>query len=158
MLLARRDTREKLGVPMDGLPTRVRALLDEIQQSLLERALAFRDEHTQRVATYDEFKEIMEGRPGFVIAPVVRRGGVRSADQDRHAGDDPQHADRRRRAVRPLHPLRQRRAERSLVREVLLIGCGARHVPGTAETFKDTSALFDPRCQARAWHRRTNRG
>lgn len=69
VLLARRDTREKLGVPMAGLPGRVGELLEEIQKNLFERALQFRDEHTQRVATYDEFKQIMEGRPGFVIAP-----------------------------------------------------------------------------------------
>jgi len=69
VLLARRDTREKLSVPMDGLPGRVRSLLDEMQASLLERALAFREAHTHRVATYAEFKDIMEGRPGFVIAP-----------------------------------------------------------------------------------------
>jgi prolyl-tRNA synthetase len=69
VLLARRDTREKLSVPMDGLPGRVRALLDEMQASLLDRALAFREAHTHRVATYAEFKDIMEGRPGFVIAP-----------------------------------------------------------------------------------------
>ena len=29
----------------------------------------FRDTHTSRTASYDEFKQIMEGRPGFVIAP-----------------------------------------------------------------------------------------
>src|ERR1700675_4535799 len=69
VLVARRDTREKLGVPMDGLVDHVRQLLDAVQKNLLERALAFRDEHTQRVATYEEFKAAMEGRPGFVIAP-----------------------------------------------------------------------------------------
>jgi prolyl-tRNA synthetase len=69
VLLARRDTREKLGVPMDGLASRVRALLDEIQASLLARALQFREEHTQRADDYETFKTIMEGRPGFVIAP-----------------------------------------------------------------------------------------
>jgi prolyl-tRNA synthetase len=69
VLLARRDTREKLSVPMDGLPARVRALLDEMQAGLFERALAFREAHTHRVTTYAEFKDIMEGRPGFVIAP-----------------------------------------------------------------------------------------
>src|SRR5256885_1299973 len=63
VLVARRDTREKLGVPMDGLVERIRALLDEIQQNLLARALAFRDEHTQRADTYDMFKQAMEGRP-----------------------------------------------------------------------------------------------
>ncbi len=69
VLIARRDTREKIGVPMDGLAARVRELLADVQRSLLERALAFREERTQRVATYDAFKQAMEGRPGFVIAP-----------------------------------------------------------------------------------------
>jgi len=69
VLIARRDTREKLGVPMEGLAARVRELLDAVQQNLFDRALAFREEHTQRVATYDEFKAAMEGRPGFIIAP-----------------------------------------------------------------------------------------
>jgi prolyl-tRNA synthetase len=68
VVLARRDTREKAAAPMAGLADTVRALLDDIQRSLLERALAFRDEHTQRVDTYDEFKQVLDGRPGFVIA------------------------------------------------------------------------------------------
>jgi prolyl-tRNA synthetase len=69
VLIVRRDTREKAGVPMAGLSGRVRELLDAVQKNLFERAVAFRDDHTQRVATYDEFKAAMEGRPGFVIAP-----------------------------------------------------------------------------------------
>ena len=68
VVLARRDTRDKLPTPMDGLPGRVVALLDEIQQSLLDRARAFRDEHTARAGTWSEFREVMEGRPGFVVA------------------------------------------------------------------------------------------
>jgi prolyl-tRNA synthetase len=68
VVLARRDTREKAGVAMDGLVDRVRGLLDEIQRNLLERARAFREEHTQRVATYGQFKEMLEGRPGFIVA------------------------------------------------------------------------------------------
>src|SRR4029077_9177102 len=69
VLIARRDTREKLGVPMDGLAARVRELLLDVQRTLLERARTFRDEHTQSVQDYDAFKAAMEGRPGFVIAP-----------------------------------------------------------------------------------------
>ena len=69
VLIARRDTREKIGVPMEGLAARIRELLDAVQKNLFERALAFQGEHTQRVATYDAFKAAMEGRPGFVIAP-----------------------------------------------------------------------------------------
>ena len=69
VMVARRDTREKQSLPMEGLADQLRMLLDAIQQGLFERALAFRDEHTQRVASYDEFKQVLEGRPGFVIAP-----------------------------------------------------------------------------------------
>jgi prolyl-tRNA synthetase len=66
---ARRDTREKAGVPMDGLAPRVIEILDDIQRNLFERAVRFREEHTQRVDSYDAFKAAMDGRPGFVIAP-----------------------------------------------------------------------------------------
>src|SRR6185295_16561618 len=54
---ARRDTREKAGVPMDGLVVRVGGMLDEIQRNLLERAVRFLEEHTQRVDSYAAFKE-----------------------------------------------------------------------------------------------------
>jgi prolyl-tRNA synthetase len=69
VLTARRDTREKAGVPMDGLAIRVAEILADIQRNLLERAITFREEHTQRVDSYDAFKAAMDGRPGFVIAP-----------------------------------------------------------------------------------------
>jgi prolyl-tRNA synthetase len=68
VLLARRDTREKLPVPMAGIAGAVTRLLDEIQAFLYQRALTFREEHTQRVSSYEEFRQVMEGRPGFVIA------------------------------------------------------------------------------------------
>jgi prolyl-tRNA synthetase len=66
---ARRDTRAKQSLPMDGLAERVSALLDEIQTGLLERARAYREGHTTATTSYDEFTSIMEGRPGFVQAP-----------------------------------------------------------------------------------------
>jgi prolyl-tRNA synthetase len=68
VLIARRDTREKLSIPMDGLAVPVRELLDAIQRNLLEKAMQFRGDHTQRVDSYESFKQTMEGRPGFVIA------------------------------------------------------------------------------------------
>jgi prolyl-tRNA synthetase len=67
VMLARRDTRAKLPTPIEGLAGTIAGLLEEIQKSLYDRALRFREEHTQRVSTYDEFKQIMEGRPGFVV-------------------------------------------------------------------------------------------
>jgi prolyl-tRNA synthetase len=69
VLVARRDTREKQSLPMEGIAGQLLGLLEAIQQGLFERAVAFRDDHTRRVESYDEFKQVMEGRPGFVIAP-----------------------------------------------------------------------------------------
>jgi prolyl-tRNA synthetase len=69
VVLARRDTREKSFVPMDGLGAHAEALLTTIQRALYDRALQFREQHTVEADTYAEFKAIMEGRPGFVIAP-----------------------------------------------------------------------------------------
>jgi prolyl-tRNA synthetase len=68
VLLARRDTREKLPTPMDGLMATIVSLLETIQKNLFDRALKYRIDHTQRVSTYDDFKSLMEGRPGFLIA------------------------------------------------------------------------------------------
>ncbi|MGH9202884.1 MAG: proline--tRNA ligase, partial [Vicinamibacterales bacterium] len=64
---ARRDTRAKASLPMDGLAQTIHRLLDEIQRALLDRARQFRDDHTSSADTYEAFKESMEGRPGFVI-------------------------------------------------------------------------------------------
>src|SRR5690349_6697520 len=55
VFVARRDTREKQAIPMDGLPQRIAQLLDEIQGNLLERARAFREDHTQSADSYDQF-------------------------------------------------------------------------------------------------------
>jgi prolyl-tRNA synthetase len=69
VMLARRDTREKSSAAMDGLAAHVVGMLESIQRALFARALAFRDEHTTHSDSYDEFKQIMEGRPGFVVSP-----------------------------------------------------------------------------------------
>jgi prolyl-tRNA synthetase len=68
VMVARRDTREKSSLPIDGIDTAVPRLLNELQQALYDRALKFREDHTQRVSSYEQFKQVMEGRPGFVIA------------------------------------------------------------------------------------------
>jgi len=73
VVLVRRDTREKLPTPMAALPTRVPELLEAIQANLLARAIRFRDEHTVRTSSRADFAEILEGRPGFVIAPWCGR-------------------------------------------------------------------------------------
>lgn len=70
VVLARRDTKEKLSVPQDQLVERVPALLDEIQKNLFERAKKFRDDNTVELSDYEKFKEFMEGEGsrGFVRA------------------------------------------------------------------------------------------
>jgi len=65
---ARRDTREKAALPMADLTTTVKTLLQAIQDNLLARARAYREEHTTEVSTWAEFTAAMEGRPGFLIA------------------------------------------------------------------------------------------
>ncbi len=79
VVLARRDTREKSFTPMEGLAAHVEQLLVTIQQALLDRAVQFRTEHTSETDSYDEFKQIMDGRPGFVISPWCGSGECEAA-------------------------------------------------------------------------------
>jgi prolyl-tRNA synthetase len=59
---------------MDGLVSSIQQVLDDIQRAMLDKAREFRDSHTTRTTSYDEFKQIMEGRPGFVISPWCESG------------------------------------------------------------------------------------
>jgi prolyl-tRNA synthetase len=67
-VLVRRDSREKAFTPLAGTPARVKELLDSIQRDLLARARTFVAENTTRVSSWDEFRQIMAGRRGFLIA------------------------------------------------------------------------------------------
>jgi prolyl-tRNA synthetase len=67
-VLVRRDTREKTPVPLAGIGAAARDLLDRLQSDLLERARRFVAENTTRVKTYDEFKEVMAAKRGFIVA------------------------------------------------------------------------------------------
>ncbi|RYY84556.1 MAG: proline--tRNA ligase [Chitinophagaceae bacterium] len=66
--LARRDTKEKTTVPLEGLVERISALLVEIQANMFQRAKAYRDEHITRVDTWEEFERTLEEKTGFVAA------------------------------------------------------------------------------------------
>ncbi len=71
-VLVRRDVVGKEGkefVPRNALPVRLRALLEEIQESMLAQATEFREANTRRVESYGELKEIIEEKRGFVLAP-----------------------------------------------------------------------------------------
>jgi prolyl-tRNA synthetase len=66
--LARRDTLSKDFVPMEGLEMKILDLLDEIQQALFNRAFKYREENTRKVNTWDEFKDVLENKAGFISA------------------------------------------------------------------------------------------
>jgi prolyl-tRNA synthetase len=66
--LARRDTKEKTAISLDGLTETVAALLLEIQSNLLQRATAYRDAHITSVDTWDEFINVLDNKTGFVLA------------------------------------------------------------------------------------------
>ena len=66
--LARRDTLTKEIVSLDDLEGKISGLMTEIQESLFARALDFRDSHITEVDTFEEFKEVLENKTGFISA------------------------------------------------------------------------------------------
>jgi prolyl-tRNA synthetase len=66
--LARRDTKEKQSVSVDGLPERIVQLLAEVQQAMYNKALAYRNEHITPVNSWDEFVKTLNEKGGFVSA------------------------------------------------------------------------------------------
>ncbi|NQY29836.1 MAG: proline--tRNA ligase [Flavobacteriaceae bacterium] len=66
--IARRDTKEKSLQNIDGIGTHVNDLLNEIQDSLFNKAVSFRDTHTTEVTTFEEFKDILDTKGGFISA------------------------------------------------------------------------------------------
>lgn len=62
-ILARRDRpgkEGKISASLAGLPATIQELLTEIQQSLHDKALAFRKSHTHDAKTYHELKQAVE--------------------------------------------------------------------------------------------------
>ncbi|MFW5955279.1 MAG: proline--tRNA ligase [Rhodothermales bacterium] len=66
--VARRDSREKETIPQEGIGAAIQTLLNSIQVNLYERALSFREANTTPVDSYDEFKEVLKDKGGFVLA------------------------------------------------------------------------------------------
>ena len=64
--LARRDTQTKETVAQEGLAGTIVQLLDTIQENIYQKALDFRTSHYTEVNSYDEFKEVLEGKGGFI--------------------------------------------------------------------------------------------
>lgn len=67
-VIVRRDTREKIVADLSELSGKVAEVLETMQKEMLERARAHRDAHTYEARSYEEFKDIMANKPGFVKA------------------------------------------------------------------------------------------
>ena len=67
-VIVRRDTREKYVVSFEELAAKVQEVLDTMQKDMLERARAHRDAHTYVATNYEEFKDTINNKPGFVKA------------------------------------------------------------------------------------------
>jgi prolyl-tRNA synthetase len=66
--LARRDTLTKEIVKREGLGDVLEDLLIQIQDNLFRKAELFRDDHITKVDNFDQFKEVLEQKGGFISA------------------------------------------------------------------------------------------
>lgn len=66
--VARRDTKAKTSVPVEGIATYTMTLLEDIQNNLFNRAKAFRDERITVVDNFEDFKTALEEKGGFISA------------------------------------------------------------------------------------------
>ncbi|MBQ0147551.1 MAG: proline--tRNA ligase [Flavobacteriaceae bacterium] len=66
--VARRDTLEKQFIVLDEVVDKTEALLEDIQNNLYQKAFDYRTEHTTEVQTFEEFKEVLENKGGFISA------------------------------------------------------------------------------------------
>jgi prolyl-tRNA synthetase len=66
--LARRDTREKQTVNQEGLEIYIPQLLEDIQNNIYKKAFDFRADHITPANSYEEFKELLDGKAGFISA------------------------------------------------------------------------------------------
>ena len=66
--VARRDTKEKESIALDDCVSHVHGLMTTIQDNLLARAKQFRSDRTTTVDTFDEFKQVLEEKGGFIYA------------------------------------------------------------------------------------------
>jgi prolyl-tRNA synthetase len=66
--IARRDTKEKYSVSLTHIDKTIEALLDTIQHDIFQKALNYRNDHITPANTYQEFKELLDGKAGFIAA------------------------------------------------------------------------------------------
>ncbi|HXO78054.1 MAG TPA: proline--tRNA ligase [Puia sp.] len=81
--VARRDTKEKKTVSLDGLPEYVKTLLADIQQSMYNKAKAYRDSHITNADTMEEFERLLDEKGGFILAHWDGTAATEEAIKDR---------------------------------------------------------------------------
>lgn len=68
VVLVRRDTGEKLQVPLAGLDSEIKRLLSEIQAHLLTKARRHLNNHSKEIIAFEDFKQHFAEKAGFVKA------------------------------------------------------------------------------------------
>ena len=65
-VIVRRDTREKIIVPIDELPVRLGEVLEEMQKDMYDKAKAHLERNTHVAHNWDEFQELLNTKQGFI--------------------------------------------------------------------------------------------
>ena len=66
--MMRRDTLVKENVALEGIENLVEQTLEQMQTTIFEKALAFRNSMITKVDTWEEFKDVLENKGGFILA------------------------------------------------------------------------------------------
>ena len=66
--LARRDNLTKETVSIEGLDSYIEELLKTIQSDIYNKALKFKEDNITKVDSYDDFKSVLNGKGGFILA------------------------------------------------------------------------------------------
>ena len=66
--VARRDLLTKETLPQEGIAAHIKALLDDIQHTMYQKALAYRESHITEVNSYEDFKDVLNNHGGFISA------------------------------------------------------------------------------------------
>lgn len=66
--VARRDTQEKESINKADLQDKIEFLIHDIQENIYKKAAKFRDDKITEVNSYEEFKDVLNNKTGFVSA------------------------------------------------------------------------------------------
>jgi prolyl-tRNA synthetase len=66
--VARRDTKEKNSVSLDGLAETIITLLEDVQNNMFNKAKAYQQSHITEVNSWEEFEKVLEEKGGFISA------------------------------------------------------------------------------------------